>query len=69
MRGYTKSFVDYGEYLALMKDGKTNESQAKFTAAMNGKVNFVAELSPRDKSGQDYIQIVEPVSGDTDYIY
>lgn len=64
MRGYTKSFNDYLEGLALKKDGKYTESLGPLSDAAKGKAQFIVELSPRDKSGPDYIQITEPLSGD-----
>lgn len=64
MRPYTKSFVDYVEAIALMKDGKQSEYRDKLTEAVAGKRNFVSKLSPRDKSGPTTIEIVEATSGE-----
>ena len=63
MKSFTKSFVDYGEAQALRKDGK-NDWQTKLGEAQNSKQEFVNQLSPRDQSSQQQINIVEPTSGD-----
>lgn len=67
MRGYTKTFIDYLENLALRKDGKYTEAQGPLAEAVRGKQQFLVELSPRDKTGQDYINIKEAISGDDWY--
>lgn len=67
MRGYTKSFVNYGLSQALKKDGKTQESANELIEAISSKTQFVAELTPRDKTGPTYITVVESVSADDSY--
>ena len=62
-RSYTKSFVDYIESQALRKDSKPDWKD-KLTEALGAKQQFVAEMSYRDKSGPDFIDIVEPVDGE-----
>ena len=63
MRGYTKSFVDYGLAQAFLKDNKTVEYQQKLAEASVAKTQFTQELTPRDKTGPTMISVVEPVSG------
>src|SRR3990167_1400988 len=64
MRPYTKSFVDYVVANALLKDNKQDEYRDKLTEAAAGKNNFVQNITPRDKTGPEYIDIVEPISGE-----
>ena len=64
MRGYTKSFVDYGVAQAYYKDNKTVEGQTYLALANGAKEQFKQELAPRDKSGPTLIDIVEAVSGE-----
>lgn len=64
MRPFTKSFVDYVEAVALMKDGKQNEYRDKMTEAVAGKNNFVSKIVPHDQSSTETIDIVEPLGGE-----
>lgn len=64
MRGYTKSFVDYGVGQAYLKDNKTIDGQTFLGMANAAKEQFKLELAPRDKSGPTLIDIVEAVSGE-----
>lgn len=62
-RSYTKSFIDYLESLALKKDGKYTEANAPLSEARDGKDRFMAEMTPRDKSGPQMVDLVEGISG------
>jgi hypothetical protein len=62
MRGYTKSFVDYGLAQAFLKDGKKEEYRDKLTEAGMAKNQFVSELTPRIKTGPTMVDIVEPLN-------
>jgi hypothetical protein len=64
MRGYTKGFVDYALSWAKRKDGKTDEANALESSAMAHLDRFKRELTPRNKTGTGYIDIVETVSED-----
>ena len=64
MRPYTKSFIDYVQANALLKDGKQNEYRDKLTEAAAGKQNFVTKIVPKDQTGPTFIDIVEPIDGD-----
>ena len=61
MRGYTKSFVDYGLAQAFLKDGKTTEYRDKLTEAAAAKTQFTQELSPRIKTATS-IDVIEPIN-------
>lgn len=65
MRGYTKGFVDYALAQAYRKDSKfdvANNMEASAIAHLN---RFKVEMTPRTKTGPQYIDIVENVSEDT----
>lgn len=62
MRGYTKSFVDYGLSQAYLKDGKQSEAQGKLIEAAAAKQQFTDQLTPRIKTGPTSVDVVEPVS-------
>ena len=69
LRAYTKSFLDYNLAQALQKDDKHAEAKVKLTEAQQAKELFKLESSPRDKSSQTQVEIVESVgefaSGET----
>lgn len=69
LRGYTKSFVDYGLGMAYQKEGKTSEAQVKFAEANNQKEMFLRQIAPRDKSSQTYIILEEAISGEDNNIW
>ena len=70
MRGYTKSFVDYGLGQAYQKEGnKPTEAQAKFNEANLQKAMFVNQSTPRDKTSTEMISLVENISSEEDLIY
>ncbi len=69
MRGYTKSFVDYGLGKAYQKDGKPNEANTRFADAFAQKQMFVNQSTPRDKTSTEMIELVENVSSEEDLIY
>jgi len=64
MRGYSKSFVDYGLSQALQVDGKPSEAQAKLEVAQQALSLFVSDITPRSNSGPRFIKILDEVSGD-----
>lgn len=68
-RSYTKTFMDYMENLALKKDGKYQESQGPLQEANIGKARFIIEMTPRDKTGPQYVDLVEPIDGDDYYSF
>ena len=64
-RSYTKSFVDYAEAQALFKDGKLDAYDRKIAETKLSKSEFVTQMTPRDLSGPIYVDIVEPISGES----
>lgn len=67
LHGYTKSFVDYGEAMALKKDGKQDWKDV-LSLAQVGKAQFVTQMTPRDVSGPQTVDLVEYTSGEDPYI-
>ena len=67
-RSYTKSFVNYQESQALGKDGKIQEAKDKLSEAFISKSEFVSQMTPRDKSGPTYIEVVESTTGEDNWI-
>lgn len=61
MRSYTKSFIDYGMGQALGADDKFTDADRYERKAMQGKANFLAEITPRDQTGVEYIEFTENV--------
>lgn len=62
MQGYTDSFVEYNLIQAQYKDEKLSMSEKKLAEQTLIK-DFVDQLSPRDKTGQEMIDIVDAISG------
>ena len=61
MRSYTRSFVDYGVGQAYILDGKVTEGQT-FLAMAEGQLGkFEREITPRSKSGPEYIDFISPL--------
>jgi hypothetical protein len=63
MQPYTDSFVNYSLANAYLKDDKLEKYQAKMQESNQAKALFVQELTPRDKSGPTFVNIVEEMSG------
>ena len=62
MRGYTDGFVEYNLIQAQYKDNKMSMSEKK-NAELSLIREFTGQLTPRDKSGPDRINIYEATSG------
>jgi hypothetical protein len=66
IRPFSKSFVDYGLAMALYKDQKSDVAKSKEGDANVELERFKLEISPRNKTGPTYIQLVEPITGVSD---
>lgn len=64
MRRYSRSFVEYGLYCAYGKDQKESSENSHYQVAQKIKNDFINEITPRDQTGVQHIQYVEPLSGD-----
>lgn len=60
MRGYTKSFVDYGLSQAYRLDNKFDVALQKEQEAVQDLERFRMEISPRGRTGNSQVQLVEP---------
>lgn len=69
MRAYTKSFVEYGLAQALQVDGKPSEAKEKMRSAENSLSLFVTDITPRSNSDPQFVNIIDPTSGEEDDIY
>jgi len=63
MRGYSTSFVKWGLAQAKRKDNKDQEAIAIENDCKQDLDRFKKELTPRQKSGPTYIDIVESLGG------
>ena len=64
MRGYTNGFVEYGLAMAYQKDSKPDLYQLHLNNAMSTLDKFKKEITPRNKTGPTYANIVEPISNE-----
>ena len=62
MRGNTDVFVEYNLLQAQYKDGKLGLADKK-TAEQIIIREFVEHLAPRDKTGAEYVDLIEPIEG------
>lgn len=70
MRGYTKSFVDYGLSQALQVDGKPDEAKEKLRIAEGALARFVSDITPRSNSGPKFVKVTDDITGEgQDVIY
>lgn len=63
MRSYSNIFVDYCRAQALLKDGKAADTNGVAISI----AEFATNITPKDKTGNTTVSIVEPVGGDTFY--
>lgn len=67
LRPYTKSFVDYVLAQAYLKDSKSDYYDKMMIVANASKNTFINQLSPRDKSGPQMIDLVENITSDNEF--
>lgn len=65
LRGYTNSFVRWAQGQALRKQEKYTDASQMEISALNDLERFKTEISPRSRSGPEYIDLVESI-GDID---
>jgi len=66
MKNYTKSFVDYSLGQAYFLDEKTAQGNLFLNSAMGELNSFRNEITPRQKSGPQLIDIVAPTGAEND---
>ena len=63
MRSYTETFVEYNLIQAQYKDSKIGMTEKKL--AENSLIGeFINHLAPRDKTGAEFIDITDAISGE-----
>ncbi len=63
LKAYTTAFVEYALSVAYGLDQKDGESQQHYQIYEQNKANFVAQVTPRDLTGAETIDITSSVSG------
>lgn len=66
LKAYTGAFVEYALGIAYGLDQKDTESQQHYQLFGQKKGDFVAEITPRDLTGAETIDINESISGTED---
>lgn len=66
MRGYSKSFVDYALSQAYRHPtiNKIPQAENLEKSADNARNDFLSMISPRDRTGVEFIEFTDPVSSD-----
>lgn len=64
MQSFTKSFIDYGNAMALHKDNKHQEAASYESSAAGQLVMFKTQIAPRNVSSNSMVDIVESVGND-----
>ena len=67
LRAYTKSFVDYVLGQAYLKDNKSDYFEKMMIVANGAKNVFLNQITNRDKSGPQVIDLVEAIHSDDEY--
>lgn len=63
LKAYTTSCIEYGLSVAYGLDQKDTESQQHYQLFDKGKMDFIAEITPRDQTGGKQIDLGESISG------
>ncbi len=66
LKAYTKACTEYCLGVAYGLDQKDTESQQHYQLADKGKADFIAEVTPRDLTGAEMIDMAESISGGDD---
>ena len=66
MRRYTRTFINYGLYCAYENDQKPELTDTNYQKAEKGKADFINEITPRDQTGPQFINLAESLSGRND---
>ena len=69
MRSYTNSFVNYAISETYYSDNKLDRGNVYLTRANASKNDFISEITPRDFTGIEMMQINNVVSGEDQTIY
>jgi hypothetical protein len=69
LRSYTGSFVNYCVSEAYYSDKQTDLGDRYLSKAENGKQNFISEITPRDQTGVQTIEITNAIYGEDEYYF
>lgn len=70
MKSYSKSFVDYGKAQAHYMDDKDAKGDRAMAEANKGKDDFVGDITPRDYTGPQTINLTEELTSEIDeFVY
>ena len=69
LRSYTSSFVNYCVSEAYYSDKQTDLGDRYLTKAEDGKKNFILEITPRDQTGVQTIEITNTIYGEDEYYF
>lgn len=64
LRSYTNTFVNYCVSEAYYSDKQTDLGDRYLSKAENGKKNFISEITPRDQTGVQTIEITHSMYGE-----
>lgn len=63
LRSYTTGCIEYVQYRAMGKDQHEDTGDPHYLRFMAKKNDFVSEMTPRDQTGEHYINFAEELSG------
>lgn len=63
LRAYTTSCIEYVQYRAYDNDQKPDYADRHYQRYIAEKANFISEITPRDQSGPQTIDILDSLSG------
>lgn len=63
LRAYTTSCINYALYRAYDNDNKGEQADKYFNKYLQGRDEFVKEVTPRDQTGPKYMDFVEGLTG------
>lgn len=69
LKSYSNSFVKWASAQALRRDKEYGVATELEIAALNDLEKFKQEIAPRNKSGPTYINLVEDIGGEDDFVY
>lgn len=67
LRAYTKSFIDYTLGQAYLKDNKSDYYEKMMIVANGAKNTFLSQITNRDKSSVQMIDLVESITSDDEF--
>ena len=69
LRSYTNSFVKWASGQALRRDKEYTVASELEMSALSDLERFKQEIAPRNKSNPTYIDLIEDIGGEDDFVY